>query len=93
MSEMIINPEFEGCNIETDESILAKLLEIESQLATREKLSENNGSIREQLILLVKSEKLPEDELVSDWLDYYTTYMFWQRRKCESVKDDSSSKT
>lgn len=70
-------------DIETDESILEELLKVEKELEQREKLITGppNGSIRGQLISLVSKGKLAEDELVSKWLELYTTYFFWENKK------------
>lgn len=75
--------EFEGCIIETDESILKDLEEVEAQLAQRESLILDHGSIRDQLVALVKSQKLTEDDLVSKWLELYTVHTYWSKRKEE----------
>lgn len=77
-SEEWIAPE----DIETEEGILRRLEEVETKLATRENITHHKAvSIRQQLVTLIKHQVIPEDELVSEWLDLYTTHTYWQGRK------------
>lgn len=77
-SEEWIAPE----DIETEEGILRRLEEVEAKLAARENITHHKAvSIRQQLVTLIKHQVIPEDELVAEWLDLYTTHTYWQGRK------------
>lgn len=72
--------------VETEELVLAALLDLEVRLAARLKLP--RGTLRRRLLPLLRSGAVAEDELVSKWLAAYHAAMEYAAERASEPPRD-----